>query len=61
LRETFSQLQAANRRFRIADGNGGYEFRNLAPGKYTLEIDPATLPETSACSEPDLAITISPL
>jgi hypothetical protein len=30
---------------RIADGNGGYEFRNLAPGKYILEIDPATLPE----------------
>lgn len=30
---------------RIADGNGGYEFRNLAPGKYILEIDPSTLPE----------------
>jgi len=29
----------------IADGNGRYEFRNIAPGNYILEIDPATLPE----------------
>jgi hypothetical protein len=29
----------------IANGDGQYEFRNLAPGKYILEIDPATLPE----------------
>jgi hypothetical protein len=29
----------------IADGDGRYEFRNLVPGKYILEIDPATLPE----------------
>ena len=29
----------------IVDGSGLYEFRNLAPGKYILEIDSATLPE----------------
>lgn len=28
----------------MVDGNGLYEFRNLAPGKYILEIDPATIP-----------------
>jgi len=26
------------------DGSGSYQFRNIAPGSYTLEIDPATLP-----------------
>lgn len=26
------------------DGSGLYEFRNLAPGKYILEIDPGTIP-----------------
>lgn len=36
---------ASNSIVRIADGNGSYDFRNLAPGKYILEIDPATLPE----------------
>lgn len=29
---------------RITDGNGAYEFTNLRPGKYTLSIDPYTLP-----------------
>jgi len=29
---------------RITDGNGAYEFTNLRPGKYTLTIDPYTLP-----------------
>jgi hypothetical protein len=28
-----------------ANGSGEYEFRNLPPGHYILEIDPATLPE----------------
>jgi hypothetical protein len=26
------------------DASGAYQFRNLAPGSYTLQIDPATLP-----------------
>lgn len=29
----------------IADGNGGFNFRDLAPGKYILEVDSQTLPE----------------
>ncbi len=29
---------------RITDGNGAYDFPNLRPGKYTLSIDPYSLP-----------------
>jgi len=29
---------------RVTDGGGTYEFRNLAPGKYTVEVDADTLP-----------------
>lgn len=29
---------------RVTDGSGIYEFRNLAPGKYTIQLDPDTLP-----------------
>lgn len=29
---------------RVTDGSGIYEFRSLAPGKYTIQLDPDTLP-----------------
>jgi uncharacterized protein (DUF2141 family) len=29
---------------RVTDGSGTYEFRNLAPGKYTVQVDEETLP-----------------
>jgi hypothetical protein len=29
---------------RVTDGGGIYEFRNLPPGKYRIEVDPETLP-----------------
>jgi hypothetical protein len=46
----------------IADGYGRYEFRNLAPGRYILEIDAATLPENFRLpSQMSWPITISPL
>jgi hypothetical protein len=28
----------------MVDASGNYEFRNLCPGSYTLELDPSTLP-----------------
>lgn len=45
-----------------ADGEGFYEFRNLAPGKYLLEIDTATLPPNfSLPAQTTWLITVSPL
>jgi hypothetical protein len=45
-----------------ADGNGLYEFRNLAPGKYILEIDPVTIPADFRLPvQTAWPITVSPL
>jgi hypothetical protein len=45
-----------------ADSNGHYEFRNLAPGKYILEVEPATLPENFRLPlQTSWPITIYPL
>jgi hypothetical protein len=44
------------------DGNGLYEFRNLAPGKYLLGIDTATLPANFRLpAQTTWPITVSPL
>jgi hypothetical protein len=46
----------------MADGNGLYEFRNLAPGKYLLGIDTATLPANfRLTAQTTWPITVSPL
>jgi hypothetical protein len=46
----------------IGDASGAYEFRNLAPGSYTLAIDPATLPaDFQVLKQTSWAITIEPL
>jgi hypothetical protein len=44
------------------DASGLYEFRNLAPGNYTLEIDPASLPaDFRLPARLSWAVTLSPL
>ena len=46
----------------MADGNGLYEFRNLAPGKYILEIDPVTIPaDFRLPAQTAWPITVNPL
>jgi hypothetical protein len=46
----------------MVDGNGLYEFRNLAPGKYLLDIDTATLPANFRLpAQTTWPITVSPL
>lgn len=44
------------------DASGIYEFRNLAPGNYTLEIDPMTLPvDFRLPTQTSWQITVEPL
>jgi hypothetical protein len=46
----------------MVSGNGLYEFRNLAPGKYILEIDPVTIPaDFRLPAQTAWPITVSPL
>jgi hypothetical protein len=46
----------------MVDGNGTYEFRNLAPGKYLLEIDTTTLPANFRLPvQTRWPVTVSPL
>jgi hypothetical protein len=46
----------------IVDQNGGYQFRNLPPGSYILEIDPATLPaDFRILKQTSWVVTIEPL
>jgi hypothetical protein len=46
----------------MVDGNGVYEFRNLAPGKYLLGIDIATVPANFRLpAQTTWPITVSPL
>jgi hypothetical protein len=44
------------------DTSGAYQFRNLAPGSYKLEIDPATLPANFRMpSQSSWLVTVKPL
>ena len=44
------------------DAGGAYQFRNLPPGKYTLEIDPTTLPaDFSLPRQYSWLLTVAPL
>jgi hypothetical protein len=44
------------------DASGAYQFRNLAPGSYKLEVDPATLPANfSMPSQSSWLVTVKPL
>jgi protocatechuate 3,4-dioxygenase beta subunit len=46
----------------VVDGDGLYEFRNIAPGKYLLEIDTATLPANFRVpTQTSWPITVNPL
>jgi hypothetical protein len=42
--EAAIRAQGSKALIQTANGNGQYEFRNLPPGNYILEIDPDTLP-----------------
>jgi hypothetical protein len=44
------------------DASGTYEFRNLAPGSYVLEVDPATLPaDFELPAQTSWPVTIKPM
>ncbi|HEX8556515.1 MAG TPA: SdrD B-like domain-containing protein [Pyrinomonadaceae bacterium] len=55
-------LRGANVASLTTDASGLYEFRNLAPGSYTLEVDPASLPADFRAPERlSWPMTLSPL
>jgi hypothetical protein len=60
--EAAMSAPGSNPLIRSANGNGQYEFRNLVPGNYILEIDPATLPENFRLpSRTSWPIVVAPL
>jgi len=57
-----AEASRLNNLVETVDGNGLYEFRNLAPGRYLLEIDTATVPANFRLPAQTIwPITVNPL